>query len=487
VNTTDQAFDSEAFRAQGYRVVDALADYLAQARGGSLPVLPWTAPAEQATRFPADFPAEPAGGFDALLREVLAHSTSLHHPHFVGHQVSAPLPLAALCDLTAALLNNGMAVYEMGPAATAMENAVTSWLCGQLGWGTAAGGILTSGGSAGNLTALLAARQAQAGFDVWTAGAQGGPPLCALVSGEAHYSIKRAVQIMGWGKDGAWLVPLDARLRMRADAMPEAFARAEAAGRKPVAVVANACSTATGSYDPLAEVAAFCRERKLWLHVDGAHGAVAALAPKYRHLLKGIEAADSVVWDAHKLMQMPALATAVLYKDGRHAYGAFAQHASYLFTEQQPEAEAHNLGTRTLECTKRMIAFKLYAGLAVLGTRFFADHVTRSFDLARVFAEHIKAAPDFELALEPEANIVCFRHTPRVTLADGRDTGAPSPEALDQLQVKLRTKVNEGGRYYLVQTRLPQGLFLRTTLMNPFTTEAALVALLEVLRVASRT
>lgn len=487
MDTLQNAYDPEAFRALGYRVVDALADYLERARRGECPVLLWTDPKDQAARFPADFPAKPAGGFEHLLKETLEHSTNLHHPHFAGHQVAAPLPLTALCDFAAAFLNNGMAVYEMGPAATAMEQAVTKWMCGQIGFPEGSGGILTSGGSPGNLTALLAARQVKAGFDAWEAGASGGPQLCVLVSGEAHYCVKRAVQMMGWGKDGAWPVPVDARFRMKADALPQAFAQAVAAGRKPIAVVANACSTATGSFDPLEEIAAFCAERNLWLHADAAHGAPAILSPKYRGLLRGIERADSVVWDAHKMMMMPALATAVLFRDERNAYHAFAQHASYLFAEKSPEAEAHNLGTRTLECTKRMIGFKLYAALSVFGTDFFGEYLTRSFDLARRFAETIKSAPDFELAVEPEANIVCFRYAPKIAGADGRLAGAPTPEALDALQLRIRRSVNERGTFYLVQTRLPAGLFLRSALMNPFITDAGLGEMLDALRAAART
>lgn len=198
-------------------------------------------------------------------------------PRYVGHQVSAPLPQAALASLASALLNNGMAVYEMGPVATGMERAVLGWLASRLGLPASADGVLTSGGSVGNLTGLLAARNARAGFGIWKAGAQAGPPLAVLVSEEAHYSVRRAAQLMGLGEAGAVRVETDARYRLRPEALDAALAAATREGRRVFAVVASACSTATGAFDPLDQVADFCEPQGLWLHVDAAHGGSAAL------------------------------------------------------------------------------------------------------------------------------------------------------------------------------------------------------------------
>lgn len=237
------AFDAETFRAQGHRVIDQLADYLAGAtRGDAMPVLPWSDPAEMVAAWPPSFSDSPRAGVDELLTRIVAQSNHLHHPRYVGHQVTAPLPLAALCDLVAALLNNGTAVYEMGPVSTAMERSLVRWMAGLLGFDQHADGIFTSGGSVGNLTALLAARQAYAGFDVWTRGAHAGPPLAVLASEQTHYCVQRAVQIMGWGREGVIAVPVDARFRLRVDALPEALHQAERAGRRVIAVVASAGS-----------------------------------------------------------------------------------------------------------------------------------------------------------------------------------------------------------------------------------------------------
>ena len=430
------AYDPEHFRRLGHQLVDQLADHLARVTRREGPVLPWAPPATNVERFPAAFPREPSGDFPALLSRVLESSQNLHHPRFVGHQVSAPVPLAALCDFASSLLNNGMAVYEMGPVATAMEHNVLRWMAGVLGLPEGAGGVLTSGGSAGNLTALLAARQAKAGYDAWNGGATAGPPLTVLVPETTHYCVSRSVRMMGWGTEGVTPVPVDARYRLRPDTLEDTLAAAKRAGRRPIAVVASAGSTATGAFDPLEAVADFCEKHGLWFHVDGAHGASAALSPRYRAQVKGIERADSVVWDAHKLMLMPALITAVLFRDARHSFEAFAQQASYLFTGQDSRRWS-DVAMRTLECTKEMMALKLYACLSVLGTKLFEDAITDTFDLARRFAERLQAADDFELAVPPDCNIVCFRHTPR---------GVPAAE-LDALQVRLRESLVTRGDF----------------------------------------
>ncbi len=177
--------------------------------------------------------------------------------------------------------------------------------------------------------------------------------------------------------------------------------------------------------------------------------------------MQGIARADSVVWDAHKLMLMPALVTAVIFRDGRRSYEAFAQQASYLFAEVSPEQQWFNLAGRTLECTKLMMSLKVYAALGLHGPAFFGGYVDGMFALTQSFAGAIEAAPDFELALRPQANIVCFRHRP--------DGLAPGPE-LDRRQAQVRQRLIEDGSFYMVQTRLPAGLHLRTTLLNPFTT-----------------
>lgn len=464
-----EAFDPAAFRALGHEMIDRLADHLSArfaGRGGA--VLPWIDPDEAVEGWPPDF----AGGADpvGILQRVIDESNHLLDPRYIGHQVTPGLPLASLAHLVGGFLNSAAAVYEMGPVVTAMERTLVRWLGAKLGWAPGCDGILTSGGSLGNLTALLAARQAKAGFDVWSEGEAGGVPLAVLVGAQSHYSVTRAVQILGLGKHGAVPVPVDERYRLRADQLERVYREVEAEGRKPIAVVASCCSTATGSFDPLEPIAEFCERRGLWLHVDGAHGAAAALSPVERHRLTGIERADSVVWDAHKMMLLPALCTAVLFRDGRRSYETFAQEASYLLHRRNPADEWYNLCGRTLECTKPMMALPLYLALATYGKRIFGDHVTSRFALGRRFAEMVEAEDDFELAVPPEANIVCFRYRPPVTTD------------LDALQPRIRQAILDEGSYYLVQTRLDTGTWLRVTIIHPTTGEEELGGLLAAVR-----
>jgi L-2,4-diaminobutyrate decarboxylase len=212
------------------------------------------------------------------------------------------------------------------------------------------------------------------------------------------------------------------------------------------------------------------------MHVDGAHGAALALSATHRDVLRGIEHADSVIWDAHKMLLQPALVTAVLFRDQRHSAGAFAQDASYLLDPSRDDAW-YDLGSRTFECTKRMMSFKLYATLAAYGPALFDAYVTRVVDLARDFASLLRAQPDFELAVEPECNIVCFRYRPVGFTGTATD--------LDALQAALRRAVILAGNFYPVQTRLRGALHLRTTLMGPFTAIADLQALLGEIRAAA--
>ena len=458
------AYDPERFRADGHRLIDELAEQLARWQRRDGVVLPWREPAEARAQWAE---LEPGQGelVDDLIRAARA-STALGNPRCMAHQVPPPLPSGVLAETVSALLNNGMAVAEMGPAAVPIELCVIDWMCKTLGLPAGSGGVLTSGGSLGNLTALLAMRQARAGFDVWKQGAHAGPPLAVIVSSDAHYSVARTLRIMGWGDGGAIPAAIDSRHRLTPAAVEAALATA--GDRRVIGIVAAAGSTATGAFDPLHELADVAEAHRLWLHVDAAHGGGVALSKTQRVKLRGIERADSVVWDAHKLLMMPALVTAVLYKHEARAYDAFAQQASYLFADNADPSHAWwDLGQRTLECTKRAMSFELWASLRVHGEGLFGDVVDRQAHLAQLLAQKITAAPDFELALAPESNIVCYRHL------------APD---LDTHNRALRHRVVEDGRFYIVGTQLPGGFYLRSTLMNPLIEERDLDELLEYLR-----
>ena len=488
------AHDPELFRRLGHRLIDTLADHLAQQRTGVGPVMPLLSPTEACGQFPTPPTFGPGAGsrasdvdaaFTDAVDRALLTATQLHAPGFVGHQVATPLPTAALFDLVSSVLNNGMAIFEMGKGGTALERAALRWLGEVLGLSPRATGVLCLGGSIGNLTALLAARQAKSD-DAWRRGLRVQPQLAIFVAETAHYSVARACRIMGLGDDGCVSVAVDEHLRMDVTALKAAIRDARGKQKRPIAVVASAGSTAAGAIDPIDAIADVCAAENLWLHVDGAHGAPLGLLPERRGDLRGIERADSVVCDFHKLLLMPAVCTAVLFKDGRTGAQAFAQKAGYLFPDDNGVAAGSSaggaadsavddswtdVGRRTIECTKAMLGLKVWGSLQMFGRTHFEAHVRHCMALGTTMAALIKARPALELLCEPALNIVCFRVRGR----SGGDNAA------------IRRAVLAAGRFYPVQVHLHadglakerEGLWLRCALQNPHTTADTLGQLLD--------
>jgi len=389
----------------------------------------------------------------------LSSTTRLHHPGYLAHQVAVPHHAGALAALIDGFTNNPMAIYEMGPGAASIEYFLINWLLERVGWRPSplpgqetgdqayGGGVLTHGGSLANLTALIAARSRLAPT-IWQDGNPG--DLALLAPPDCHYSIARAAGILGLGSRAMYPVAVDARGVIVPDLLPAALDRVVCDGKRVVALVANACSTAVGLYDPLREIGEFCRERGLWLHIDGAHGASALLSETHRARLHGVELADSLVWDAHKLMRTPNVCTAVLVRDHRFLDEAFQQEASYLFHEK--EQPGFDFIHRTVECTKAGLGLKLFAVLAALGERGLARYIDHQFAVTREAYAYIRYLPDFECAVEPQANILCFR-----TLGD------------DGEQLRLRDRLAAIGEFYLSTASFNRKRYLRLVLMHPDT------------------
>lgn len=460
-------YNPEAFRAQGHALVDLMADYLVSVQTRQDPiVIPWMEPAESLAYWQADSQKPLLDNPIDLFADILANSTHLHHPRYMGHQVPPPAPLAVLAGMLTELLNNGMAVYEMGLASNPMEKQVTELLAKRIGYTNSSGGLLTSGGTLANLTALLTARALHAPSDVWGDGHS--ERLAVMVSEEAHYCIDRAARIMGLGSNGIIKVPCDPHFKMRTDLLESRYREATEAGLFVFAIVGSACSTATGAHDNLEAIADFAADHQLWFHADGAHGGAAVFSQKYRHLVKGIERADSVVVDFHKMLLTPALATALVYREGKDGFRTFQQKAQYLWADQTSE-DWYNSGKRTFECTKYMMSTKVYALLRAYGEKAFEANVDCLYDLGAEFAKLVLSRPNFELAYQPECNIVCFRHR------------AATDQDANDLNTRLRKRLLETGTFYIVQTNIEGLVWLRVSLMNPLTTTADLVLLLDTL------
>jgi L-2,4-diaminobutyrate decarboxylase len=481
-------YDPRLFQSAGQQLIDALTRHLERCRTSTGPVLPWSDPQAltQAAlasldqyRVDADSKTSTATTprFEQLVELALGHSIRLHDPRYVGHQVPPPIPLASLWDAVGGVINNPMAVYEMGPWVTAVEQALIRTLVGQVGWTfPASGGIVTHGASLANLTAILVARNVRLG-SAWEQGLAGasGPAPKLVVQADAHYCLARAAGITGLGTSHVVPAPLDARRRMCPQRLDELLGSLRRAGHPLIAVAASSCATPIGAFDPLDAVAEVCRRHDVWLHVDAAHGGATLLSRRHRHLLAGVDQADSVTWDAHKMLYVPALCAFLLYRDQRHSYEAFRQNAPYLFDPAAPGMAEFDGALRTVECTKRGATLGLWGLWSLFGPGLFEDLVDVTFDLAQTLHQKLLATDDFVPLHEPQCNIVVFRHVP----AGLRDA---SPEVQSEFQRRLRRTVMEGGEYYLVGTTVDGQAALRCTLMNPLTTPDHLDGLLDILR-----
>jgi L-2,4-diaminobutyrate decarboxylase len=482
-----KAYDTEAFRSLGHELIDLLSSHLGKVGRRDSPVLPWREPevnVREAERFlgafqAADVTPEDLGDhFGELARIMLARGINLHDPRYIGHQVPASSPFAGLFDALGSVTNQVMAIYEMGPWATAVEEAMVNRLGKELGWepGTFSG-LTTHGGSLANLTALLTARNVSL-KDSWESGMSArdrdNPPV-VVVHGDAHYSISRAVGVLGFGTRGVIKTRLDDRRRMDPEDLNVTLGKLRARNQPVAAVVACACATPIGAFDPLREIADVCRHHDVWLHVDAAHGGSAIFSESHGHLVSGLEQADSITWDAHKMMFAPALCAFVLYRNRAHRFEAFRQEAPYIFDPTVPGLMDYDVGLRTVECTKRATAFGVWGLWALFGRQLFADLIDVTFNLGKVLYGKLASVHDFEAIHEPQCNIVAFRHCPKFI------AGKPA-EAVSRFQFKLRRSLIESGEFYIVSTEIGGVGALRVAIMNPLTTAADLDRLLDALR-----
>lgn len=457
-------------------VLDKLSDYLSESQQGKPNVLLQRSPEEIDKALQLETYIRGKGLTEAnvasLLTSYLDNTQHLHHPHFIGHQAAAPNIGSSMADFIHGVVNNPMAIYEMGPAAATMERVVINWMLEKAGWffgerlsdinseKVLGGGVLTHGGSMANLTAMLAAR-AKIDPDAWTEGTS--KDLVVMGPEVAHYSISRAISIMGMGSKTMIPVKVNEKEVLDPDNLYPVFRRLKEEGKRVMTVVANACATSTGLYDPIAEVGEFCKEHELWYHVDGAHGAVALLSPKEKHVMKGIEFADSLIWDAHKMMQTSALCTAVLVKDHKNLDHTFRQKGSYIFFEK--EQLGYDAIGNTIECTKSGLGTKLFWALAAEGEQGMTRFVENQYQITREFYKLIQEHTDFECPYEPEANILCFRHTKY-----GLD---------NDFQLAIRNELTKQGNFYITTAVVNNIRYLRLSVMNTSTEKTHIKKLLE--------
>jgi len=383
-----------------------------------------------------------------LARLVTRYSNQLHHPSYMGHQVCPPFMDAASADFLISVLNNSTAVWEMSPIGTVIEKEVVRWLADRAGYPASAEGTAVSGGSAANLTGLLAAR---ARFD------SDRTPVI-VTSADAHYSIARAAAIMGI--HDVRKVPTDAQHRMDVGALEEML---EALDAPPLAIVATSGSTATGAFDKLDEIALLRDRYRTWLHVDAAHGASVLLSGKLAPLARGLERADSFSWDPHKMLFMPLSLGTILVREGIWLRRAFEADAPYLFNSA---GATENIGEMTIQCSKRADAIKLWLMLQSRGTAPLIEAMEHVTELTRYLYDCLRDSDDFDPVHEPQLNILCFRKR-------GLDNDATA---------ELRERLVRSGRAWITTTVLRGERVLRVTMMNPRSTRRDVDRLLNALR-----
>jgi aromatic-L-amino-acid decarboxylase len=411
----------------------------------------------------AGLPEAPTPVFDALddAYRILDESIAQPRPRYFAFIGSSGLEIGVVADALASCFDVNLARYAA--AATEVERQAVRWAAELVDF-PASGGTFTSGGTVSNLTALAAARERA--LPGCRSHGLAGRGAAVYASEEAHYSVKRAVEILGLGADSLRLLPIDADHRASSEALARAIDDDIAAGIVPVAVVASAGTTLTGAIDPLAAFASICGERGVWLHVDGAYGLPAAATASHRERFAGSERADSVAIDAHKWLYLPKACSVVLVREAGALAGAFAHEEAYMPHEDE-ELHAADL---TLEYSRPFRALKLWLAFRVHGAQAFRDAIERNLDQAHLLAEEIGRHGDLELGLEPQLSIVPFRHVPN-GVAD-----------LDAHNLRLAEALQADGRVYLASALIDGHAWLRPCVVNYRTTDDDVRALVDIAR-----
>lgn len=375
--------------------------HLVDPPSGDDPVIRFAAPDELVAAFDAsvglalgdDAPAHGAEAVAEAVEAVLYHSVQTTHPRFINQNYAGADPIAVVGDWLGAALNTANSTYEIAPVFHLVENAVLAKLAHLAGFGgpgpdappsPVPPGLFCPGGSVALLYALQLARH-RFQPDLTTVGASA-EPLAVFVSASGHYSTGKAAALLGLGSDAVVEVPTDPDGTMRPAGLRAAMATALGAGRTPLAVIATAGTTVTCAFDPLEEVAEACSEHGAWMHVDGCYGASALFSPDHRHRLSGVERADSMVWNLHKMMGATQQCTALLVREPERLAACFSSGADYLFQPDKQFGE-WDLGDRTFQCGRRVDALKLWLAWKVRGDGGFAariDHAVAMADFARM-------------------------------------------------------------------------------------------------------
>ena len=389
---------------------------------------------------------EPLESILAFVRErVLPHPYGNSHPRFFAFINPTADPVGVIGDFLASALNPNC--WGGDHAATHVEERVLRWLADIVGYPPSSEGLLVSGGSMANFTALAAARRAMAPGDVRETGLAGlERAMVVYASDQTHVCVDKAVDLLGLGLRHLRKIPSDERFRLRMDLLAEAVERDRRAGLAPAIVVGNAGSVNTGSIDPLGAIADFCAREGLWFHADGAYGAMAAVSPRLREALAGLERADSIAADPHKWLYVPYEAGAVLVRERGRLAAAFRKVPEYLPAAAPSPFEGPAwFNERGIELSRGFKALKVWMGLKHHGRRGYAAAVERDVALARFLADELDRRPAFERLSEPVLSIVNFRY---------RGARPADEAALERVNRAISDRLLGEGTFFLVPTEI---------------------------------
>jgi glutamate/tyrosine decarboxylase-like PLP-dependent enzyme len=455
----------DEFAALAARVSEEAVQHLRQL--DAAPIAPSITGAQSVALFAGPVPDRGMGpaALDALV-EVAQHSRT-GNARFFGYVMGSGEPVAALGDFFTSVINQNATAWRSGPATTVIERTVVGWLAEALGC-PGFSGTLTSGGSLANLMGLAMAREARAPAN--ESGVAGG---VVYASRAVHMSMGKAVGLLGLGRSNLRLLPTDAALRLDLDALRQAITADRAAGHVPLAVVATAGTVVTGSVDPIAEIVEIGRAEDLWVHVDGAYGAPAAMVEP--ELFRGLGDVDSLSLDAHKWLYQPIGCSMLLYRDADAAKRAFSLTDDYAASLTDDPVEGQMFFDETIELSRRARALKLWLSLRYHGLDAFRESIAGNIAQARRLADLVDAAPDLERLAEVPLSAVCFRWT-------GGDAAV-----LDEANAAILDRVNRRGRVYLSNASLGGHFALRACITNHRTTDADVDAVVEEVLAAAAT
>lgn len=436
----------EQMKAFGYQVVDLLVEHFAHL--GELPVGARGRPEVLRAKLhapPPEGPGDPFELLEFLRREVFPNNLKVDHPRFFAFVPGPNNFVSAMADTLAAGLNVFNGTWLGGSAAAMLELTVIDWLRSFCGLPESAGGVLVSGGSVANLTALAAARHAMLDDDLTGA--------VAYLSDQTHSSVVRALRVIGLRSPQIRTIESDGDFRLPVDRLRLAVEQDRAAGLRPFCVIANAGTTNTGAVDPLHELADFCEAEKLWLHADGAYGAAAAICRQGREALQGLQRVDSLSLDPHKWLFQTIECGCVLLRDRELLRRFYRVMPEYLRDVHRGEEEVHPCDYG-IQLTRGFRALKLWLSIHTFGMDAFRRAVARGFELAECAERELRTVAGCRLVSPARMGVVCF---------DFPESRVRTGEVVDGMLTD--------GFAFLTSTRLKGVECLRLCTINPRTTE----------------